>query len=1550
MTFLLALLTSSAVLADDVSVNQALQIARQFAKNNVAHSKSWKQTQQVVVEPTLAYAAKSKAFDKKDNVYVINYGNEQGFVVVSGETGTDAEVLGFCDHGSFAYDSAPPQLQDLLAYYSTAIDSLRKNPALASAKSVKAWPDYIGNIIVEPLLTTTWNQRAPYNIYCPENCPTGCVATAVAQIMNYWKWPKKSSGKLRHPITLQFDGEDFSGHVYDWDNMLDDYDSWGSGYNEAQANAVAKLMADVGTALGTHYSPTGSGTSTDFLPLARNFGYDEDLGVHWENLTEVMKEELNQNRPMLYSAQPLQGEAGHELVVDGYTSNNYFHFNYGWGGSHDGFYKGGIADIYCISPSIVTGIHPSNNRYEVIGDMEYYLRETGEAEILSYKLGGMGQDNGELIIPATVTGDDGKEYKVTRIRQLAFYNKGNFSKVVIGDNVEAIDHFAFIYCKINELVLSDKMEVVPDEAFQTTNIKTLTIGANVKRVGKKAFYLCPLTKVTCKSPAFEADNYAFSGFMTNPDCGDWLGCITKLGYQAFSGVTFKSVPNFAKLEEIGPEAFAGCTFPGEEFVVPPTLKSISPDAFKGSVLSFFQVQNNPNFLCSERFQEYLCNNNGTSLIMTVNTRRFGLPLPETVIKLEPHSVRCPLTDIPATVVEMEGAFQDCPKMDYMNCYAVVPPIASDTTFNEAFFPEDPYNHPFLYVPQGTEDAYRNAPGWSRFWRIIPELEYNPAPAQGREYYMVLHRNSGKEQTNVSVPLSDIDEVHFNDASVVVRRKSNDHIVEQIINVDSVTWKPGFVYENAEIFELNDSTLTVEAQKCSVKFDATVIDEDVQLCVRNSVLTPKVLDGTARGFALDLSLSNGEHELCGTAEIAIPFEVGANEKVHAAYFNEESGEWEPVYFKYDKDNGSVVITTDHLSTFSIFTTYDEDTSLEYMELFWDECPTAYAFNEATKILLDIVSSDDPDMQMVNQFKDEMSLWQSVGLDGVYNMVTSVTEPLLKFKPEAIDHAVTAMGYLGTAISIVNVAGAAIKGDDVGVASGTLSTILNFATGQMASAIGTPIMSASMGCVAFIGIALNKFGTMVQERKFDLYNNAYHYFYTKEGSAASGGCYRSAKDWYKLFYPTFAEGNMNESRLNAYIEAEVRDYCDQFWTGKYSGAYTFCCTEKDVWSLTSYPYPEKSVQKKISDVLFSELMNGELVSVFTAIKRNLAVEANKRYQKAAKDVAEMMNTKLAFRFKDSSVKKGEKSKYAGLKVAFTDIPAIDKPEKWQTTVNDEGQARLEWFTEYALVKNRVRGQIILYDEKDLEYKSFNFEIPEGKGKVVFDYDLATGGVEVEAPKLKDLELAYDPDAVEHEYRFWGPMEGGKYYIDGGGSQLIYMSDPLNLNKKARFQYEIEKFFKKHDFITVDSQGNIKLGDDITGKMEGDKGTGKFTINTAYSFTEQTPSEFVQRFNNESLKVYEKWYNLLNGTVKHNIDCTFTVTRDSEDEGYIVEFTGSGTYDFKGKVVSRVDNFNWDIHNQNNRTGQNINQSIVPADLTIGDAEQTGNVTLKYTTKLK
>jgi len=932
ITLIAVLFTMNSAQADDVSPAQALSTARQFATTStVRQLKARRRAPSAPTEPVVAYTMKSKGATGKDNLYIINYGADQGFVIISGESGTEAEVVGYCDHGSFAYDEAPIQLKDLLQDYSESIDQLRRNPALASKAPKKATAN-LGTVVVGPLLTTTWNQSAPYNALCPAGCPTGCYPTALAQVMNYWKWPKVTTGRLEDPKTGIFNGEDFSGHTYDWDNMLDNY---GGGYNAAQAEAIAKLMADIGTAFHTNYKPEGSPTNFRAEPLYNNFSYSPDIkevkGETAADLQSQLKAELDLLRPVLYCGNPSGGGGRHALVCDGYTSNNYFHFNYGWGGKSDGYYKNALVAGYHLKSNILTGVQPLDAKTMTIGDIEYALLKNGEAQIMQYTKRGV---SGAVInIPDVVTDTEGNKYTVTRIRRNAFYSRGNFSKITIGGNVKSIDPYTFIYSTIDTLVIGDKMEEVPDGAFQTTRIKHLTIGASIKRIGKKAFMMCSLADIISRSPAFEVDDEAFmaGGTGTADGDGSWLGSITKLGSRVFASNTFNISPRFTSLRELGPEALYGCGFTEEKlhytayngesrywnlklFHVYPSLKRVSPSAFENTNLYGFVVEDGSRYFSihpNKLYGKLLFNKEGSSLVVSLpqhyTTSMYGTSwgslylgeqlgelFTDNLVRLEPGSIHSVQHEtfavtIPNTMVEMEGAFTNCERLNSLTLPFEIPPSISASSFNDNLF-ADIDSRPKLYVPVGSEELYRKDPCWRRF-TIRGDSKISPMPPQGREYRMVVHRSTSGLQ-DVTMNVSTVKDLHTDGENIVVAQQGKDDLTNNVVSVDSITFVPGFVMENAEVFDLNDSTLTAEAQKCTVEFSPTAIAGNVQLCIRNSVLTPQPTEGFVRGQAIDLSLSTGEHELCGVARITIPIERREGETIRAAYLN-ENGEWEPV---------------------------------------------------------------------------------------------------------------------------------------------------------------------------------------------------------------------------------------------------------------------------------------------------------------------------------------------------------------------------------------------------------------------------------------------------------------------------------------------------------------------------------------------------------------------------------------------------------------------------------------------------------------------------------
>lgn len=1595
----IALMMTGSAHADDISAEQALQIASQFAKSETVAKARVYRAPTAQSAPTLAHSMKSRVSAGKDNVYVINLGNDQGFVIVSGEDGADSEVLGYCDHGSFNYADAPVQFLDLLNNYSEGIDSLRKNPAMAKSQSAQrasgatasssSYPSYLGEVVVAPLLTTKWNQGNPYNILVPEGCYTGCLPTAVAQVMNYWKWPKQNTGQMfvDWSETGETIYEDFPVHTYDWDNMIDDYERTASSWEQQQA--VAQLMADIGKAMGTQYGqPNGSPTPFHYLPLIVTFGYQPNVvnvnGNTALEVEETLKGELDLKRPVLYCGDPGNGGDPHALVCDGYTKNDYFHFNYGWGGQTDGFYRLTAVPRFCYNVSVWKNFRPYDAVRKSINGFRYGLKANGTADILDYLDGGTNMVDGTLVIPDSVTDNEtGNQYAVTHISNSAFFMKGSFRKIILGDNIQSIAPYSFTYSRIDTLVLSDKMEVVPERSFTATGIKHLTIGENVKLIGKNAFYTCPLTEIVCKSKRVELDSYSFGQTQLNP--GDWEKSIVRIGKKAFYGTTLPWGTYFENLEVLGDSATYGGSWSGI-FEIGPKVREIAPSALDGlynrTGMPMLRVDSlNPYFAGSDEIERpVIYNKNKTSVIIALTT---PLDWPETVVKMEPGSVRRGV-DIPRTIVDMEGAFRDCPAPKYeitrLTCPLPVPPVVSDATFNDAMF-SDEIKQYYLEVPPGTEELYAEAPGWHKFKFLNPiydyESQYGPLPPQDLNYQMVVYGDTLKTTIETGkVNTISMGENENGEAMVTMSLNGRDDLTVKAAAIDSIIFKPGFIYENAEVFELNDSCLTVNAQKCSITFSPTTIDEDAQVCVRNSVLIPRPFEGVTGGVGIDISMldenGNEVHELSGVAKITIPLQAEPDQAVSAVYFNEQSGEWEPVYLEYDRDAGVATIITDHLSYFGLVCTVEEHTRQERFEADKYDMSILYTFDEGTKKLLKLLESDDPKVEEALEFKNEMGLWQSLGLDGFYQGAVSVTEPLFNFKPEAIDNAVSIMGEIGTALTVLDVVRADLQGDNIGVAANTLKVLMAKTVGVAASWIGTPVMAASMSLAAFIGVALEKFGTTVQQFKEDYFRAAYRYYYSKEGYKALApqskfnidkdgkekkhGYYRTIKDWYDYFYPVFLEKDMTEERLMAYIEQSVRRYCDQFWEEDYSGVqwYAFLEAErKGFWKIFS-PSDSPELRQKISDEYFAELMSGELTSVFQNLREKQIVQAHERAAAKVNRMARMMSKKVGFSITDSSVKEGEPSKFAGRKIGFAAVPDdVTDPEDWVTNINEEGKTKLEWFTTYALVSNSMPFRITLFDENGEPEKNFDFTLDGSPAETVINIDLAKDGVKDDTKHLDNLKLEYTPESVVLELnqfviqRFEGTNLGEKHWTWSYEITMDDMNDYALLYGK-RWCTELERFFNRHDFIIVDSlSGNFTIGDDIVGKLVGDSASGTFNINTDYKYIVKTAQKWVDYWNNVDDDYAFKRLPLLDGSVKHQIACRYTLRRKQVDDHfeYEITYTGEGVWDHTMRYVSSI----------NKSLGYNeIDWDNLPYlttdDIDIDLESQGGDVKLEYTTTLK
>ena len=322
-------LVSIEIFAGNVTEQQALTIARQFMQG-----KSFQQKQ-----------VRRAAAVGDNQFYVFNAEGQNGFVIVSADDRT-IPVLGYADKGSLELDKLPVNARRWLESYAEQIK------ALGDDVQTDTHPRRVLGAPVSPLLTCQWDQGAPYNLQCPtygeDHCVTGCVATAMAQVMYYHKWPEVVNATLPSYMTAQsLYVDELPPTAFKWGKMKDEYV-----YDETgeSADAVAELMRYCGQAVQMNYRLDESASTIFASVMTHYFGYGKTArnitrstysSIKWES---IIYQELSNKRPVLYSGN--SGSGGHQFVIDGYDNKGLFHVNWGWGGYADGFFSLSILNPY----------------------------------------------------------------------------------------------------------------------------------------------------------------------------------------------------------------------------------------------------------------------------------------------------------------------------------------------------------------------------------------------------------------------------------------------------------------------------------------------------------------------------------------------------------------------------------------------------------------------------------------------------------------------------------------------------------------------------------------------------------------------------------------------------------------------------------------------------------------------------------------------------------------------------------------------------------------------------------------------------------------------------------------------------------------------------------------------------------------------------------------------------------------------------------------------------------------------------------------------------
>ena len=312
--------------------------------------------------------------------YIFNIGNREGFVIVSGDDNAEP-VLGYSDRGELDLDNMPANMVEWLRLNELYVESCAKRESSTVGTSRTG----NGTVVVEPLLgDILWGQDFPFNEMCPtyysdgqtKHYYVGCVATAATQIMRYYRYPQQGTGSKSYVFNGQTLSADFGNTTYDWDNMLAFYPS--EGVSQEQIDAAATLAYQFGVSVEMEYAENGSGALSMLVPhaLKTYFGYDNGVTMRRRNFysgtewLDIIKNELDHNRPVYYGATSDNGLGGHAFVCDGYDSEGYVHINWGWYGMSNGYFlvnhlnpddlgEGGGTGGYNTDQEIITGIQPS---------------------------------------------------------------------------------------------------------------------------------------------------------------------------------------------------------------------------------------------------------------------------------------------------------------------------------------------------------------------------------------------------------------------------------------------------------------------------------------------------------------------------------------------------------------------------------------------------------------------------------------------------------------------------------------------------------------------------------------------------------------------------------------------------------------------------------------------------------------------------------------------------------------------------------------------------------------------------------------------------------------------------------------------------------------------------------------------------------------------------------------------------------------------------------------------------------------------------------------
>lgn len=534
---LLLMLANMTTHAQEISMENARQTAVAFLKNHAAKL-PMKQRAGLTAKPfaesdlRLVHTEKD-LLHEQPALYVFQHkGTTGGFVIASADERV-ASVLGYSEEGVFLTDNLPCGLQTLLERYAWQIAEARER----NLPRYKAQAPNGTRQNIPPLLKSKWGQFAPYNGKCPidpntsERCVTGCVATAMAQIMYYHQWPERGTGSYSYRWNDTTLTANFGETEYRFDLMKDEYED-----GEEDDN-VATLMYHCGVAAHMQYSSAESGGMIISRDLTNFFGYSPlikyvDFSKSETEIDSMLYHCLANGWPIYYTAQSTytQPVSAHAMVCDGYRTDGYIHINFGWNGSSNGYFRYNLIGYFNEPQTAMLNVIPNKLIKNVEADGLHFAIVGNQATLMD----GSGS-TGNVQIPSSVMLGE-EECPVMEIHELVFKNNRNITSVTVPEGVKSIGRHAFQMSSLTTVTLPNSIVQIDYGAFQACEkLTNVTLPKRLKFIGYGLFSSCTALQS-----------------VTLPDGLTGIAHESFLGCQSLHSITFPS-----SVTEIEKNAFAG---------------------------------------------------------------------------------------------------------------------------------------------------------------------------------------------------------------------------------------------------------------------------------------------------------------------------------------------------------------------------------------------------------------------------------------------------------------------------------------------------------------------------------------------------------------------------------------------------------------------------------------------------------------------------------------------------------------------------------------------------------------------------------------------------------------------------------------------------------------------------------------------------------------------------------------------------------------------------------------------------------------------------------